>query len=183
MSYTFMPPSAPPNDSCSNAAAITGSGFVDYDNTGASPDGAASCGIQLSPDIWFLYSPTGTGTATFDTCTQTATDTVLSAHSVCPPGGTELDCNDNSCGLQSRISIPVTAGRPVLVRLGGQGGPGRLTYAFFVPGDWNHDGRVNSQDFFDFLSAFFNSAADFNHDGVTNSQDFFDFLHCFFTAC
>jgi hypothetical protein len=48
------------------------------------------------------------------------------------------------------------------------------------PCDWNTDETVNSQDFFDFLTAFFASEGDFNDDGATNSQDFFDFLTCFF---
>ncbi|MBC7772303.1 MAG: hypothetical protein H7210_07410 [Pyrinomonadaceae bacterium] len=49
--------------------------------------------------------------------------------------------------------------------------------------DWNQDGTVNSQDFFDFVADFFNDNADFNSDGVTNSQDFFDFVGAFFTPC
>jgi hypothetical protein len=51
--------------------------------------------------------------------------------------------------------------------------------------DFNNDDLVNSQDFFDFLTAFFTQApsADFNHDNVINSQDFFDFLTAFFTGC
>jgi hypothetical protein len=51
--------------------------------------------------------------------------------------------------------------------------------------DFNNDDVVNSQDFFDFLAAFFDSepSADFNGDDVINSQDFFDFLAAFFEGC
>ncbi|MBC7771860.1 MAG: hypothetical protein H7210_05155 [Pyrinomonadaceae bacterium] len=51
--------------------------------------------------------------------------------------------------------------------------------------DINNDGIISSQDFFDFISAFFsgNPSADFNGDGAITSQDFFDFIAAFFGGC
>ncbi len=51
--------------------------------------------------------------------------------------------------------------------------------------DFNDDAALNSQDFFDFLGAFFenDTSADFNADTFINSQDFFDFVGAFFAGC
>ncbi|MBC7771119.1 MAG: hypothetical protein H7210_01360, partial [Pyrinomonadaceae bacterium] len=49
--------------------------------------------------------------------------------------------------------------------------------------DWNAVDGVNSRDFFDFLTDFFENKADYNQDAFMNSQDLFDFLGCFFAGC
>lgn len=55
----------------------------------------------------------------------------------------------------------------------------------FCACDFNMNGTLNSQDFFDFIAAFLSSlpAADFNNDAEVGSQDFFDFSTCFFAGC
>lgn len=58
-----------------------------------------------------------------------------------------------------------------------------LWTASIAPADWNDSGTIDSQDFFDFLTDFFDFNADFNGDGMTSSQDFFDFLTVFFKGC
>lgn len=56
-------------------------------------------------------------------------------------------------------------------------------YHLIEPGDFNADGSINSQDFFDFLACESPSCphADFNGDGNVNSQDFYDFLAVFYS--
>lgn len=54
------------------------------------------------------------------------------------------------------------------------------------PCDFNGVGGVNSQDYFDYVAAFFSGNGDINGDNQTTSQDFFEFLRCFFnppTGC
>jgi hypothetical protein len=62
-------------------------------------------------------------------------------------------------------------------------GAAHVPFIAQCPCDWNHDGMLGSQDFFDYVSDFFNSQGDYNHDGITNSADFFEFLQCFFAGC
>ncbi len=52
------------------------------------------------------------------------------------------------------------------------------------PCDWNEDGFVNAQDWFDWANDYFSAVgprgnADYNGDGFENAQDWFDFVNCF----
>ncbi|MBC7771792.1 MAG: hypothetical protein H7210_04810 [Pyrinomonadaceae bacterium] len=56
---------------------------------------------------------------------------------------------------------------------------------FHCPADFNVDGSVGSQDFFDFLTAFLaaDPSADYTADSAISSEDFFAFLGYFFSPC
>jgi len=96
-------------------------------NTGSTGDDS-SCAFNDNIDRWFRYVPSITGLLEVSTCNPgTDFDTVLSAFDDCPhAGGNQLTCLDDSvdtsCQLgainrKSRITIPISAGSAILVRL------------------------------------------------------------------
>jgi len=92
--------------------------------------------------------------------------------------GTLMDCNGN--GVPDLCDIDLGP----LARFSADANhDGRPDECPNCAADWNHSGTVNSQDFFDFIAAFFANNADFNMNGQTTSQDFFDFLAAFFVGC
>jgi len=188
----------PVNDACENAT-VVGVGSYPFDNRLATTDGPVlnTCSNngqdnQVNGDLWYAYTPAQTGFVTVDTC-GSGFDTKIAMYINAPCAGnsTYVACNDDACGTGSKIDRQaVTAGVQYYIRVGGyraNRGTGTLHIGFALPcrADFNNDGVVNSQDFFDFLVQFFAStpASDFNNDGLRNSQDFFDFLVQFFAGC
>src|SRR5262249_37245411 len=87
----------PRNDRLPNATQI-GEGTYTGTTCGATVDGSSSCAngnSNTTPDIWFAYTPTCSGTIGIDTCGSDY-DTVLSVHSGCPgTSGNEITCDDD----------------------------------------------------------------------------------------
>ncbi len=112
------------NDDCANATAISGPGIYNFDNSAATMDGAPDIlcdeyGTQdIDLDVWFAYTAASTATVTVETCTSSLTvDTKIAAYDgAC--GGAILDCNDDTCGLQSTITFAATAGNVYMLRVG-----------------------------------------------------------------
>lgn len=109
-----------PVDDCADAnRACPGPSYLGS-TSNASNDGASSCGLsEYSRDEWYYYRAPNDGMLTVSLC-ESSYDTVVSVHSGCP--GTidnELACNDDYCGLRSRVSLPVSAGEQYWIRIGG----------------------------------------------------------------
>ncbi|MDP6764296.1 MAG: hypothetical protein QF860_15660 [Planctomycetota bacterium] len=124
---------APPaNDDCASAEPITGEGVFAFDCSSATTDGApdAGCG-PIGKDVWFVWTAPWDGATTMTTCNLASWDTQLAVYpwQGCPEGSA-LTCNDDACGLRSRMAFFAAAGTDYLIRIGsfngGTAGPGAL---------------------------------------------------------
>lgn len=186
------------NDECSGAPTVA-VGTHTFNNCSATTT-PSSVSLGSDHDIWYRFIAPAAGQYSFDTC-GSSFDTVVTVFA-----GSQTLCqqqllaqNDDSfnfCGssgtsLQSMVSLAMTQGQSVMIRVGGVGttafGAGQLQVSPVAtcPCDFNANGTLSVQDLFDFLSAWFagNSAADFNGQTGVSVQDIFDFLSCWFGGC
>jgi len=118
---------APANESCATAIPV-GVGRTPFYTLPGAPDATVTCGFNGSADVWYVWTPGCDGQATFSTCGDANFDTILAIRAAC--GGPLLACNDDDCGLQSRITLPVTGGTAYYIQVlgyNGQYGYGGLT--------------------------------------------------------
>ncbi len=138
--FTITAPEPPPaNDNCADAATLTIDTPVNFNTINATNDGTASCIASNGPDVWFKFTAPAAGFYRASTC-GSALDTVVTVLDAC--GGSEIVCNDDACGLQSRADFNASSGQEVWIRVGGFQalvGTGSITVSA-IPVPWIEDG-------------------------------------------
>jgi hypothetical protein len=95
-------------------------GVINGDTTGGTLSMVGTCAGN-GRERTYLWTPATSGMATLETCGGAGFDTVVYLRTGgC--SGTSVACNDDTCGLQSRITPMVTAGTQYTVVVDGYGG-------------------------------------------------------------
>ncbi|MBX3464884.1 MAG: hypothetical protein KF830_17080 [Planctomycetes bacterium] len=111
-------PQIPANDECLDAIPVANGMNGPFSSASALASAPAWPCATAGADVWFRYLVGAPGTLTVSTCGEAAFNTALQAfHGTCG-ALTSLGCNDNACGLQSSLTVPVTPG-VCYIRVGG----------------------------------------------------------------
>lgn len=127
--------SAPANGTCATATPV-GVGRTPFYTQPGAPDMPLPCSLNGGGDVWYVWTPGCDRRASFSTCADSDFDTILGIWSAC--GGTLLACNDDDCGIGSRITLDVEGGMPYYIQVLGyqnQSGHGGLTITADVAND------------------------------------------------
>jgi hypothetical protein len=112
----------PNNDYCYNAEPIFDVNNKAFSTNWATPDGPAYC--MDGKNIWYCYTSLYSGDVTVSLC-GSSYNTSLAIYDGCgcyPDESDLIDCNHNSCRLQSEITFTATAGHQYLIEVGGRTG-------------------------------------------------------------
>ena len=118
--------------------AISGSGAFAVNSTLATTGTpVATCGL-MGTDVWFSWTALASGLTTMSLCGSTTSDTVLAVwDNVGGAPTTQILCNDDSCALQSQVTLNAVAGTSYFVQVGsynsGAGYNATLTVSAPVP--------------------------------------------------
>ena len=117
----------PVNDLCVDAITI-GFGDTLINNSTSTNSGPFDCDANMSTDLWYEYTSNFDGDLVVETCNTVGTllDTTLIVYdgsTGCPTtGNVGLACDDDTCGLNSRTTVPVGIGDTLLIQVGGWNG-------------------------------------------------------------
>lgn len=111
----------PANDDCAGALPIVDGTNGPFDNRNSTDSFPWPCEATAGSDVWFVYTATCTGVASFDTCTNTANfDPVLEVFDGTCNTLNSLGCDDDGCNdLYPHVVAPVVQGGTYFVRVGG----------------------------------------------------------------
>ncbi len=129
-------------DDCATPDAITGQGSFPFDTT------CATTGIEgqneslcyafgtsgINFDVWFAWTADCSGPTEISTCAGASHDTKLAIYpgNGCPATGSSLACNDDTCGLQSTVSLQAVMGTTYSLQVGSFPGGGNGSGSFTV---------------------------------------------------
>ena len=104
-----------------HATQIAGYGTYSFNTSSASDSSYSPC-AGMGRDVFWAWTAQATANVTLSTC-GASFDTVLAVYNGggCPTGGA-ISCNDDSCNLQSSVSISAVAGQTYLVQVGSWNG-------------------------------------------------------------
>jgi|CXWL01.1.fsa_nt_gi hypothetical protein len=117
-------------DSCQTAETISGTGVFNFNNTSATLDGPshAACTVfgqsQIDHDVWYCWTAPAqacNGSYSVSTCGRTNVDTKIAVYSGCgcpTDDANLLNCRDDECETQTRLSFNPVPGQQYLIRLG-----------------------------------------------------------------
>lgn len=108
------------NDDCGGAISVAQGANGPFTNIGATTSVPAWNCAYGGADLWFVYVAPGAGSLTVDTCGG-GFDTIMEMFDGNAGCGSlvSLGCNDDSCGLQSSMTVPVNNGDTIYIRVGG----------------------------------------------------------------
>lgn len=107
------------NSPSANLYTVIDEGVTLFNPEFATNSGIAMCTSQGgNNDLWFAYFAEANADINFDLCGSDF-DTVLSVFDGLT--GQNVGCNDDSCGLQSALTISGTAGTPYVIQVSGWG--------------------------------------------------------------
>ncbi|MEO6597834.1 MAG: hypothetical protein ABIP94_24065 [Planctomycetota bacterium] len=109
-------------DECTDPKPVAVGSYGPYTTVGATSSVPTvwPCEPTAGRDVWFVAQANANGTATFDTC-GSSFDTVLEVFDGTGGCGALLSigCNDDSCGTRSVVTVNVTSGQLLYIRVGG----------------------------------------------------------------
>ena len=108
----------PANDNCTSPTTVL-AGTTSTSNLRATGSTTSSCGVNDTSDVWYRFVAPSSGLVEARTC-GASFDTTLAIYTTC--GGASIACNDNACGLASRVQWNAVANQAYLIRAAGNNG-------------------------------------------------------------